>query len=129
MSTLFPYTTLFRSDVDEEIVLAVEMERRRRIRRGHEQKSLDLLEAGIEQAVAAARAGNRQQRVFQKLAIFRRILHALEHHPGSGGLDTLHDLDRIEIDGGDPIRILADRDLAGIIFDQVARQLGGELRD
>ena len=25
--------------------------------------------------------------------------------------------------------ILADRDLAGIVFDQVARQLGGELRD
>ena len=38
---------LFAVDVDEEIVLAVEMERRRRIRRGHEQKSLDLFEACI----------------------------------------------------------------------------------
>jgi hypothetical protein len=38
---------LFAVDMDEEIVLAVEMERRRRVRRGHEQKALDLFEAGI----------------------------------------------------------------------------------
>ena len=41
----------------------------------------------------------------------------------------LHHLDRIEIDRGNGVRILADRDLAGIVFDQVARQFGGELRD
>ena len=29
----------------------------------------------------------------------------------------------------DRIRILADRDPARIVFDQVARQIGGELRD
>ena len=119
----------FAVDMDEEIVLAVEMERRGRIRRGHEQKALDLLEAGVEQAVEAAGAGDRQQRVFQQRAVFRRILDALEHHPGAGGLDALHHFDRIEIDGGNRVRILADRDLAGIVFDQVARQFGGELRD
>ena len=37
----------FAVNVDEEIVLAVEMERRGRVRRGHEQKALDLLEAGV----------------------------------------------------------------------------------
>ena len=119
----------FAVDVDEEIVLAVEMERRGRIRRGHEQKTLELLEAGVSQAVEAARAGDRQQGVFQQLAVFRRILHALEHHPGAGGLDALDDLDGIEIDRGDGVRILADRDLAGIVFDEVARQFRGELRD
>jgi hypothetical protein len=56
----------FAVDVDEEIVLAVEMERRGRVRRGHEQKTLDLLEAGVEQAVEAAGAGDRQQRVLQQ---------------------------------------------------------------
>jgi hypothetical protein len=75
------------------------------------------------------RARHRQQRVFQQPPVFRRILHALQHHPGASGFDALDDLDRIEIDRGDRIRILADRDLARIIFDQVARQLGGELRD
>src|SRR4030095_15288896 len=50
----------FAVDVDEEIVFAVEMERRGRVRRGHEQKALNLLETGVEQAVAAARAGPRQ---------------------------------------------------------------------
>src|SRR6202022_4131842 len=40
---------LFAVDVDEEIVFAVEMERRGRIRRGYEQKALDLLKTGIEQ--------------------------------------------------------------------------------
>ena len=61
----------FAMNVDKEIVFAVEMERCGRVRRGHEQKTLDLLEAGIEQAVEAAGAGDRQQRVFQQLAIFR----------------------------------------------------------
>ena len=89
----------FAVDVDEEIVLAVEMERRGRVRRGHEQKALDLLEAGVEQAVEAARAGDRQQGVLQQAAILRRILDALEHHPGAGGFDALHHFDRIEIDG------------------------------
>src|SRR4051812_25900050 len=58
----------FAADMDEEIVLAVEMERRGRIRRGYEDKTLDLFEAGVGQAVAAAGAGHRQQRVFQKSA-------------------------------------------------------------
>ena len=37
-----------------------------------------------------------------------------------------HAPDRIEIDRRDRVRILADRDLAGIVFDEVARQFGGE---
>src|SRR6266516_4016945 len=56
----------FAADMDEEMISAVEMERRGRIRRGHEQEPLDLFEVGVEQAVEAARAGHRQQRVFQK---------------------------------------------------------------
>ena len=57
----------FAVDLDEEIVLAVEMERRGRVRRRDEDKTFDLLEAGIEQAVEAARAGHRHQRVLQQL--------------------------------------------------------------
>src|SRR5713226_1342613 len=51
---------LFAVDVHEETVFAVEMERRGRIRRGHGQETLDLLEVGVEQAVEAARAGHRK---------------------------------------------------------------------
>ena len=72
----------------------------------------DLLEIGVEQAVEAARPRHRKQRVFEEPAILRRILHALEHHPGAGGFDALHHFDRIEIDGSDGIRVLADSDLA-----------------
>jgi hypothetical protein len=116
----------FAVDVNEEIVLAVEMERRSRIRRRHEQKSLDLFEAGVQQAVEAARPRHRQQRVFEQRPVCRRVFDALEHHPGAGGLDAFHHLDRVEIEGGDRIGVLADRDLARIVFDQVARQFGGK---
>src|SRR5882757_6432260 len=60
---------LLAVDMDEEIVLAVEMKRRGRIRRGHEHKTLDLLEAGVEQTVWTAGGGDRQQRVFQQLTV------------------------------------------------------------
>src|ERR1700737_4290842 len=56
----------FAVDMHEEIVFAVLMERRGRIRRGHEQESLDLFEAGVEQAVEAAGPRHREQRVFQE---------------------------------------------------------------
>ncbi len=115
----------FAVDMHEEIVFAVEMERRGRIRRGYEQKAFDLLETGVEQRVEAARPRHREQGVFQQFSVVRRTLDALEHHPGAGGLDAFHDFDRVKIDRGDRIRVLADRDLAGIIFDQVARQFGG----
>src|SRR3954451_18708724 len=58
---------LFAVDMDEEIVLTVEVKRRRRIRRRHEHKTLDLLKAGVEQTVEPARTRDRQQRVFQQL--------------------------------------------------------------
>ena len=41
----------------------------------------------------------------------------------------LDDLDRIEVDGGDGVRILADGDIAGIVLDQVTGQFGRQLRD
>ena len=116
-------------DLDEEVVLAIEMEWRGRVRRGDENETFELLEAGIAQAVEAAGACNRQQRVLDQPAVLRRILDPLQHHPGASGLDPLHYLDRIEIDGGNRIGVLADGDLAGIVFDQVAGQFGGELRD
>ncbi len=103
---------LFAVDMHEEIVFAVEMKRRGRIRRGHEQKALDLFEAGVEQAVEAARPRHRQQGVLQQLAILRRVLHALEHHPCARCLDVLDHLDRIEVNARDRVGILADRDLA-----------------
>src|SRR5437879_7927388 len=49
-STLFPYTTLFRSDVDEEVVavhdLAVDRPQRRHVREGGRARKLDGGEAG-----------------------------------------------------------------------------------
>ena len=75
------------------------------------------------------RPRHRQQGVFHQPAVFRRILHALQYHPGAGGFDALYHFNGIEIDRRNSIGILTDGDLAGIILDQVARQLGGELGD
>ena len=85
--------------------------------------------ASSSAGMAAAPARPRAARPPSSAPIGRIGLDALEHHPGAAGLDPPDDLVRIEVDQRHLVRVLADRDLAGVVLDLVARQLAHQLDD
>ena len=120
---------LLAVDVNEQIVLTVNVERCRRIRRGDEHEAANIFEAGVLERKVTVGARHRKKCLLQHGAISGMHLDALEHHPGAAGLDAADDLLRIEIDHRDGVRVLSDLHLAGVELDVIARQLTHELDD
>ena len=109
---------LVAPDLDQDVLFGIDMERRRRIGRGHEDKALQVA------VVAGLLAGRRLRRV-DEAAEDRRILailfDALDHHPGIGFFDAFDDVGRRHVDRRNVFDPLPRKQLAGIILDAVAR--------
>ena len=120
---------LAATDLEQDVVLGIEMERRHRVRRRDEDERLLLQHrAGIGEH-SRLELG---QRLAQQVAVERVLLDELEHHPRTAMLDRPDRfLDRKAV-GGRVARIETDRNVAAIIFGvdrtDPARKLGERLQ-
>ena len=115
---------LVAPDLDQDVLFGIDMERRRRIGRRHEDEALQI---AVVAGLLAGRGLRRIDEGLQHRGIVGIMLDTLDHHPGIGLLDAPDHLGRRHVDGRDVFRLLARQQLARIIFDAVARHRLREL--